>query len=285
MSANMKEVKLRIKSVQNTMQITRAMELVAASKLRRAQEQVHTCHPYFKELYETLREIAAGNTDLTSAYVKEGRNPKACYVLIAGDRGLAGGYHINLFKHLEKAWAQQESVVLPIGKKAAEYCMRQKVPCLTEEFVQLSGISAADCSRIASLLCCGFLKENFGHLYLCYTKFISALEQRPEILSVLPLSQLVKDRKKEPVRKLILYEPNASEVFKAVVPEYAAGLIYGGVCHSMASEQAARRSAMEAAARNGREILEQLQLFYNRVRQAGITQEISEIMGGAEGGR
>ena len=285
MAANMKSVKLRIKSVQRTMQITKAMELVASSKLRKAKERAETCRPYFQTLHGTLKDIAAGNTDFSSVYAKEATNEKYCYVVIAGDRGLAGGYNANVFKCLEADAEGKDYVVLPIGKKAVEYFKRRKVECLTEEFAEVADISVADCFEIANLLCTEFKKGRFGHIELCYTKFVSMLSQRPDVFSVLPMKDLEESEKEgKQVRNLILYEPDASTVFDAIVPEYLAGLIYGGVCEGLASELAARRTAMESATSNAEEMIEQLNLFYNRARQASITQEITEIIGGAETG-
>ncbi len=287
MAANMKSVKLRIKSVQSTMQITKAMELVASSKLRRAKERAESCRPYFRELHKTLQEIAVGNTDFTSVYAKEASSERCCYVVIAGDRGLAGGYNTNLFKCLEAEAAGKDYVVLPIGKKAVEYFKRKKIPCLTEAFAEVAHVSVADCYEMAHLLCAEFEKGSFGHIDLCFTTFVSMLSQRPEVISMLPLTDLAADveseEKNKIIRNLILYEPNASEVFDAMVPEYLAGLIYGGVCEGLASELAARRMAMEAATSNAEEMIEKLNLYYNRARQASITQEITEIVGGAEG--
>ena len=285
MAANMKSVKLRIKSVQSTLQITKAMELVASSKLRKAKERAETCRPYFQTLHGTLKDIAAGNTDFSSVYAKEATNEKYCYVVIAGDRGLAGGYNANVFKCLEADAEGKDYVVLPIGKKAVEYFKRRKVECLTEEFAEVADISVADCFEIANLLCTEFKKGRFGHIELCYTKFVSMLSQRPDVFSVLPMKDLEESEKEgKQVRNLILYEPDASTVFDAIVPEYLAGLIYGGVCEGLASELAARRTAMESATSNAEEMIEQLNLFYNRARQASITQEITEIIGGAETG-
>ena len=285
MAANMKSVKLRIKSVQSTMQITKAMELVASSKLRRAKERAETCRPYFNELHQTLQTIAKGNTDFTSIYTKESKIPACCYIVIAGDRGLAGGYNTNLFKCLEADAVGRDYVVLPIGKKAVEYFRRKGIPCVTEEFAEVADISVADCYEIANLLCKEFKEKKFGHIELCYTSFISMLSQQPNVFPMLPLTDMTgtAEDRKQAVRNLILYEPSAEEVFNEIVPEYLAGLIYGGVCESLASELAARRTAMEAATGNAEEMIEKLNLYYNRARQASITQEITEIVGGAEG--
>ena len=283
MAANMKAVKLRIKSVQSTMQITKAMELVASSKLRKAKERAEVCRPYFETMHQTLVDIARGNTDFSSVYARESGNGKCCYVLIAGDRGLAGGYNTNLFKCLEAASLNQDFLVLPIGKKAVEYSKRNGFACVTESFGEIADVSVADCFEMANLLCGEFKKGEFGHIDLCYTKCVSMLSQQPSAIPVLPLKDLTDEQDTKSIRNLILYEPDASEVFDAIVPEYLAGLIYGAVCESVASELAARRTAMEAATNNAEEMIEKLNLHYNRARQASITQEITEIVGGAEG--
>ena len=158
MAANMKAVKLRIKSVQSTMQITKAMELVASSKLRKAKERAEVCRPYFETMHQTLVDIAQGNTDFSSVYARESGNEKRCYVLIAGDRGLAGGYNTNLFKCLEAASLNQDFLVLPIGKKAVEYSKRNGFACVTESFGEIADVSVADCFEMANLLC-GEFKE------------------------------------------------------------------------------------------------------------------------------
>ena len=223
MAANMKSVKLRIKSVQNTMQITKAMELVASSKLRKAKERAETCRPYFKELHQTLQDIAEGNTDFTSVYAKNNASEKYCYVVIAGDRGLAGGYNSNLFKKLEADAAGKDYMVLPIGKKAVEYFRRRGVECVTESFAEVADISVADCFEIANILCKEYREGRFGHIELCYTTFVSMLTQRPDVLCALPLSDVAEEFKSEEprqaTRNLMLYEPSAQEVFDAIVPE------------------------------------------------------------------
>ncbi len=285
MAANMKAVKLRIKSVSNTMQITKAMELVASSKLRKAKERAETCRPYFKELHQTLQNIAEENTDFSSAYVRDAVSEKYCYVVIAGDRGLAGGYNSNMFKCVEAEAEGKDYMVLPIGKKAVEYFQRRGVASIGEAYAEVAGISVADCFEIAKLLCKEFKAGTFGHIQICYTEFVSMLSQQPRTFSALPLKDLEQTDgggEGRAARGQILYEPSSDEVFDAIVPEYVAGVIYGGVCDSLASELAARRTAMEAATSNAEEMIEKLNLHYNRVRQASITQEITEIVAGAE---
>lgn len=286
MAANMKAVKLRIKSVQSTMQITKAMELVASSKLRKAKERAEICRPYYKDLYHTLQHIAVDNTEFYSVFAREAVSDKYCFVVVAGDRGLAGGYNANMFKKVEEVSAGKDYVVLPIGKKAVEYFQRKGTEILTDAFAEVADVSVADCFEIAHLLSGEFKKGTFGHIELCFTTFVSMLSQQPQVSSLLPLTDLAEDAPDDlddAARSLILYEPNSMEVFDAIVPEYLAGLIYGGVCESLASELAARRMAMEAATSNAEEMIDKLNLYYNRARQASITQEITEIVGGAEG--
>lgn len=301
MAGNMKAVKLRIKSVQSTMQITKAMELVASSKLRRAKERSEKCRPYFDELYSTLVNIANSNTDFSSIYAKDNVNEKVCYVVIAGDRGLAGGYNSNLFKCFEADAKGKEYSVLPIGKKAVEYFKHKNAEILTEAFGEIAPIAVADSFAISNLICEEYKKGTFGCVSLVYTEFINILSQVPHAVATLPLADIKHGKagkgrssaaaaasesaevKAGGVKNIILYEPDSTEVFNTIVPEYLAGVIYGAICDSVASEQAARRTAMDAATSNAEEMIEQLNLHYNRARQASITQEITEIVGGAEG--
>ncbi|MCR4721263.1 MAG: ATP synthase F1 subunit gamma [Lachnospiraceae bacterium] len=284
MAANMKAVKLRIKSVKSTMQITKAMELVASSKLRRAKERSENCRPYFRELFSTLKGIACGNNDVSSIYASVQPGRKVCYVVMAGDRGLAGGYNSNLFKCLEADASGREGYsVLPVGKKAVDYFRKRNVPILSESHSQIAGIGVSDCFEIAKILCDAYKSGEYGSIKLVYTEFVSMLSQQPHLLPVLPISDLDDEGEDEPIKNLILYEPDSISVFDAIVPEYVAGVIYGAVCDSVASEQAARRTAMESATSNAEEMIDTLNLSYNRARQASITQEITEIVGGAEG--
>ena len=285
MAANMKAVKLRIKSVETTMQTTRAMQLVAASKLRKAKEKADASKPYLKTLKNTLADIANGNLDFGSPYTKPGKNEKWLYIVIAGDRGMAGGYNSNLFKFMESEVKGRDVTVLPIGKKSVEYFKHHNVPIYTEAYAEVAKVSINDCFEIGRLICRAYSGGEFGHIFLCYTNFVSMLSQVPEASSMLPLSDFVEDEKTDEVlktRDLILYEPDSETVFNAIVPEYLAGLLYSGINVSVASELAARRTAMESATDNAAELIEELNLYYNRARQAGITQEITEIVAGAE---
>lgn len=279
-ASSMKDIKLRIKSVESTMQITKAMELVASSKLRRAKERSESTRPYFTTLYQTLEDIALTNTDFSSPFVRQGTVGKACYVVIAGDRGLAGGYNNNLFKAVWEDMAAKDVCVLPIGKKAVEHCARRGVESLSDEYLSVEDISLRDCFSIAGLLCEKFRQGAFDTLYVGYTKFVSMLSQQPQVVRLLPIHH--EQEKREKARSLIEYEPTAATVYNAIVPEYVGGLLWGAVAESLASELGARRTAMDAASKNAGEMIEDLSLKYNRARQGAITQEITEIVAGAE---
>ena len=291
-AANMKSVKLRIKSIQNTMQITKAMELVASSKLRRAKERAEASAPYFSALRQTLSNIAAENTDYTSVYARENQSERHCYILIAGDRGMAGGYNANLFRTFEAESKGKDFVVLPLGKKAEDYVAQKKLSRLEGEKLLVATVHVSDCYAIARQICTLFRSGAFGHASLVYTDFVSLMKQEPGTTCLLPLADFKDEaceicgkegEEKKKAQNLILYEPSAEEVFDAIVPEYLAGLLYSAVASSLASEYAARRTAMEAATDNAGEMIDKLSLYYNRARQASITQEITEIVGGAEG--
>ena len=286
MASNMKAVKLRMKSIESTMQITRAMQLVAASKLRRAKERADNTRPTFKMLRDTLLDISLTNTEFTSVYSTASDNNKWLYVVIAGDRGMAGGYNSNLFKKMTELTEGKEYDVLPLGKKAVDFYRRRKVNIVTDAFAEVANVNIGDCFSIANIICDAYKNGEYGHIALCYTGFISMLTQRPSQSSLLPLSDFkaeAEDAERVKAKGLILYEPDSETVFDAIVPQYLAALISGAMFESVASELAARRTAMDAATKNAGEMLDKLGLYYNRARQASITQEITEIVAGAEG--
>ena len=285
MAGNQKAIKLRIKSVQSTMQICKAMELVAASRLHKAKERADNSRPYFEALQGTLAEIAAENTEMLSIYTGKPKSDDWCFIVIAGDRGFAGGYNSNLFRLAQEQMEGHESCVLPIGKKALEHFSNRKVPIVTDAFPEAGDISVADCFEIARLVCSGYKEGGFGHVALVYTHFVNMMTQEPKLIPILPLPDMKALRPKdapEAKKRQIIYEPNSEAVFNAIVPEYLAGLIYGAMSESVASELAARRMMMDAATKNAQEMIDKLNLHYNRVRQAGITQEITEIVAGSE---
>ena len=274
-----KEIKNRIRSMESTKQITKAMEMVAASKLRRAQAQVLNSRPYFETLHATINEIADTNTDFSSPYLIQRPVKRVAYVVIAGDRGLAGGYNSNILKLCYAEMEGKDVVVLPIGKKAVDFFRSRKVEILTENYLEAEDVSVGDCFTMAKTLCKAYLAGEFDEIRIGYTNFVSVLSQTPATMKMLPLLRQEHQDKKS--ASDILYEPDCAEVFHAIIPEYVGGVLYGALCESRASEQAARRTAMDSATQNADDMIADLSLKFNRARQAAITQEITEIVAGA----
>ena len=275
-----KEIKNRIRSMESTKQITKAMEMVAASKLRRAQAQILSSRPYFNILSDTIGDIVASNRDFSSPYLQERPVKKVMYIVIAGDRGLAGGYNSNILKLVQSEIQGKDAVVLPVGKKAVDYFRSHKVPMMTETYSVAADIGIGDCFSIAKRLSQAYLDGEFDEIHVAYTNFISVLSQEPASRKLLPLTREQSSGAKAPGSDT-LYEPDAEHVFAAIVPEYLGGILYGALCESRASEHAARRTAMDAATSNADEMIADLSLKFNRARQAAITQEITEIVAGS----
>ena len=276
-----KEIKNRIRSMESTRQITKAMEMVAASKLRRAQAQISASRPYFQILSDTVSDILENNRDFSSPYLKERPVKKVMYIVIAGDRGLAGGYNSNILKMVETDLKGKDAVVLPIGKKAVEFFRSRRIPAFTEMYSEAASIGIGDCFSIAKNLSKAFLAEEFDEVHIAYTNFVSVLSQVPAQKKLLPLKQEAKAEADASRRSDTIYEPGPEEVFASIVPEYLGGILYGALCESRAAEQAARRTAMDSATSNADDMIADLSLKFNRARQAAITQEITEIVAGS----
>ena len=271
-----KEIKTRIRSMESTKQITKAMEMVAASKLRRAQAQVISSRPYFEILYATIQDILSQNQEKESVYLKERPVKKSLYVVIAGDRGLAGGYNSNILKMVVSQMEGKDAVVLPIGKKAMDYFRSHNAAMLSDVYGNAEDISVGDCFTISKLLCKAYLAGEADEIYLAYTRFDSVLSQTATAMQLLPLQAEAKAS-----QTTIEYEPDSETVLGTIIPEYLGGIFYGALCESRASEQAARRTAMDSATQNAEEMIADLSLQFNRARQAAITQEITEIVAGS----
>lgn len=274
-----KEIKTRIRSMESTRQITRAMEMVASAKLRKAQSQALNCRPYFETLYATMWDIVNHDREFSSPYLAGRNGNKAAFIVISGDRGLAGGYNSNVLKLLSAQMEGKESTILPIGKKGADYFKTHRIPVLTENYTTAETVSIGDCFSVAKQLCKAYLQGQYDKVYVVYTDFRSVLSQEARCLQLLPLEKQG-DAPSGTVQEM-LYEPDSETVFAAIVPEYLGGVLYGALCESRASEQAARRTAMDAATQNAQEMIDGLSLQFNRARQAAITQEITEIIAGS----
>ena len=270
-----KEIKNRIRSMESTKQITKAMEMVAASKLRKTQDRALNVRPYYQTLYGVIHDITNNAPDGDSPYMVRRPVKNTLYVVIAGDRGLAGGYNSNILKLCYGEMG--DAAVLPVGKKATEFFRARGMTAYSDSYAVAEQMSASDCFTLAKQLCRAFKKGEFDRIVVGYTDFVSVLSQSPMTMTLLPLQKA--EGEGTPGRE-VAYEPDPQTVLEAIIPEYLGGVLYGALCESRASEQAARRTAMDSATQNAEEMIADLSLKFNRARQAAITQEITEIVAG-----
>lgn len=277
--ASMNDIRARIKSVESTMQITKAMELVATSKLRRAKERAEISQKY-RDVLDDALAILKKDPDLDgTGFTEEKAGGRVLYVVIAGDRGLAGGYNNNVFRMTDELVRAEsgEVLFLPIGKKAAEHFRHAER--FSDDMIEVSRFGVGECQRTAKRLVNAYLDGEVARIELIYTRFVSIMSQEPKRVRLLPLEcpEGGRDEKRTP-----LVDGDIAELLSAIVPEYLGGLLYAAVSESYASECGARRIAMNSASKNAEEMIDHLTLSYNRARQAVITQEITEIVSGAE---
>ena len=278
----MKEIKTRIKSVESTKQITKAMELVSSSKFRKAKERAESARPYFNTLYNTVQDIAKNTSNSRNVFLKERKVNNVCYIVIAGDRGLAGGYNSNILKAVIAHNKLGTGKVITVGKKAKESLSKRGYEVI-DYIESVEKCVYEDANRVAQTAMEAYKNGEVDEVNLVYTELISALSQEPKIVKLLPVTIDNTNTEKE-VKKgkaAVQYLPSADAVLGYVLPKYVSGSVYGAIAESFASEQAARRTAMESATDNANEMISKLELVYNRARQAAVTQEISEIVGGA----
>jgi len=298
----MRDIKRRIKSVKSTKQITKAMEMVASAKLRKTRKNLEESRPYTRAWKQAiLGFLGELQGEIHPLVTPRETIRKTGYIVIAGNRGLCGGYNTNVVK---KAWEhmqeKNESCVIAVGQKTREYFTSREIE-IPREYLNLTEMpDLMDAQDIRRFCLEKYLEEEVDEIYLVYTHFNSTISYKPKVLKLMPLDEEALEtcfktdeslmQEQETVQKateddaweLTTYEPSAVEVLHRVVPSYLDSMIYGGLLESAVSEQAARRVAMENATNNAEDMIDKLQLQYNRARQAAITQEIAEIVGGAE---
>lgn len=277
--ASMKQIKTRIKSVESTRQITKAMELVATSKLRKAKQRVENSRPYHEVMLDAISSLQAGVAESPTVFAEQREGNRTCYVVIAGDRGLAGGYNANLFRMVRDMTEDEDFCVLPVGKKSLEHFQHRGAELVSTYFGVTGTVGIGGCMQMAKLLCDGFAEGKYDRVIVAYTRFQSMLSQIPVSEPLLPLTLTSGTEGKY---SDALVEGEAEELIAKIVPQYVSGILYSTLCEAAASEHGARRTAMNAANKNAGEIIDTLVLNYNRARQAVITQEITEIVSGAE---
>ncbi|RED84082.1 MULTISPECIES: ATP synthase F1 subunit gamma [Cohnella] len=282
MAKGMREIKRSIKSKQNTKQITKAMEMVAASRLRRAQEAAVSARPYTDKLKEVVSSIASASGGSKHPMLQSRPIKRTAYLVITSDRGLAGGYNANILRKVlltikEKHNSKDEYAVFVIGRKGRDFFQRRGIP-IVEEVTGLSDSPKfSDIKEVAAKAVQGFEEGKYDELHLAYNEFRNAVTQIPTLKRLLPLGDIAAGADKAEYE----YEPSAEEVLNVLLPKYAETLVFSAVLEGKASEFGARMTAMGNATKNATKMIADLTLHYNRARQAAITQEISEIVAGA----
>lgn len=285
MAENMRDIKRSITSVQNIKQITKAMEMVAAAKLRRAQEQAESSRPYTDKMREVIASVAAGTEGVEHPMLISRPVKKTGYLVITSDRGLAGGFDGNVLRTLVQTVAKRhqskdEYVVFVMGRKGRDFLKRRDFPVIEEVTGLPDSPDFSDIKSIVSKSVGMYADEEYDELYLVYNEFINPVTQRPVEKRLLPLVDLGEEPEGS-VKTEYEYEPSAEEVLSVLLPRYAETLIYSALLESKASEFGARMAAMGSATDNASEMIGAYTLKYNRARQAAITQELAEIVGGA----
>ena len=265
MGADTKQLRIRIKSVDSSLHLTKAMGLVASSKIRKANEEMKKSKEYSETLRKMIDELSQSPECRKSRYVDNEGKDKTKLIVIAGDRGLAGGYNANIFKLLKEF---PKAEVIPIGRRICDKT--------ESEFVSSETYSAKEAYELSAKLCEEFRSGGFNRLGILCTRYINMMSQEAEVRWILPIKTDNEARKSG-----MIFEPDERTVLEAAVPEYIAGMFVAAVRESFASEVAARRMAMDSAEKNAQQMIDELELEYNRARQSNITQEITEIVAGS----
>ncbi|MEA3291839.1 MAG: F0F1 ATP synthase subunit gamma [Pseudomonadota bacterium] len=282
--AGAKEIRTQIKSIQNTRKITKAMEMVAASKMRRAQDRMKAARPYAEKIRRVVARLAQAHPEYKHPYLVEREAKRVGFIVVSTDRGLCGGLNINLFRTAIEAmtkWDEQgvEVDVAVIGNKALSFFRRFGANILSEATHLGDSPSLEELIGTIKVMLDAYLEGKIDRLFLCDNTFVNTMTQEPEVEQLLPIA----NQELEHLSHYwdYIYEPDSREVIDVYMNHYIESLIYSGVAENVACEMAARMVAMKAATDNAGKLTDDLQLIYNKARQAAITQELSEIVSGA----
>ncbi len=277
MGADIKKLRVRIRSIDSTLHLTKAMGLVASSKIRRANEAMNAANSYIEAADEMIARLTEDPVCRRSPYLRESEGKRLRLIVIAGDRGLAGGYNNGIFRTVRDMELPEDTEIIPIGKKA---CDRYG-----EGYISAETFTYEEADELAETLCRDFAEGKFDRAAVVSTEYINLMSQQPMITELLPLScekpENQTEEKSGGEEASFVYEPSESEILESFIPQYIAASIIARVRESFASEVSARRVAMDSAGKNAKQMIDDLQLEYNRARQAIITQEITEIVAGA----
>ncbi len=283
MAESMVDIKRRIKSVSSTKQITKAMELVASAKLRKAKDMALKRSEYTKTMLSMIEKFSNYTNNLDSIYFKENsKNKNKLFIVIAGDRGLAGGYNSSIFKKAESLIEDKDnSKIIAVGSKARDFFTKKGYDVAFEYTNIGENPEYDDASQIGKNIISLYDNNVASEVYLIYSKFNSVISQSPTCAKLLPIVKGDIIKQEEKGMKSMIFEPSEEKVFDYLIPKYIMDIIYGAMIDNFAGEQSSRRMAMSSASDNASEIIEDLSIKYNTARQASITQEITEIVSGA----
>ena len=278
--ASMRDISRRIKSIKSTQQITKAMKMIAASKLRRAQEGVTAARPYARKIQEVLGRLASNSSEYAHPLLADREIKKVGLVVITGDRGMCGGYNANIIKLSELARAGTDKPVayVAVGRKGRDY-FRRRDREIVEEYINVgANPTFSQAQELAKRLMALYTEGVFDEVHLLYTEFKSAMSQKPVDMKLLPIQPVAGEETKETE---YIYEPSEEGVMDVLLPSYVETVVYRALLEAKASEHGSTMTAMSSATDNATDIIARLTLILNRARQAAITKEISEIVGGA----
>ncbi|MDR3543062.1 MAG: ATP synthase F1 subunit gamma [Desulfosporosinus sp.] len=276
--AGVRDIRRRIRSVRNMQQITKAMKMVSAAKLRKAQQKLNAARPYAHQLQAVLERLAQVQMDEVHPLLKKRPVQKVVYVVITSDRGLCGGYNSNLIRKTAGLIAEtpQEVKLVTVGRKGRDYFRRGKIEFLAEFVALGDDPSYNQAKEIAQKVVRLYEQGEADEVYLMYTEFVSAINARPTQVKLLPIEKPEGKQSKQ-----YIFEPSPEEILANLLPKYVETQIFRSILEGKASEQGARMTAMSSATDNAKDMIDRLSLIMNRARQAAITKEISEIVGGA----
>lgn len=277
---SMRDIKRRRNSIASTQQITKAMKLVSTVKLQKTKMRAESAKPYFEKMYHTVASILAKSGTAEHPYLKKQDSGKKAVILITSNRGLAGGYNSNVIRMVTGLGLEKEKLVLyTVGNKGRDYFQHRNYLIEKEYSEVMENPRFSDAEKICEEVLGKYAAGEIGEIYVAYTYFKNTVVQEPKVLKLLPVE--IKEKEVEAANTQMNYEPTEEAVLDIVIPKYITSMLYGALTEAAASENSARMQAMDTATGNAAELLEKLTLQYNRARQGAITQELTEIIAGA----
>ena len=281
--ASMRDIKRRKVSIQSTQQITKAMKLVSTVKLQKSKTRAENAKPYFDMMYSTVCSMLAKSGNINHPYLTGGDSQKKAVIVITSNRGLAGGFNSNVVKLVTESDLPKEDLeIYSIGKKGFEI-LNRKGYNITHNFNEvIEEPLYEDAAEICKTVLNQFVAGEIGEIYLAYTSFKNTVSHQPKLIKLLPVELDQSEGDAEDANLQMNYEPNEEEALNSIIPKYLTSLFYGALIEAVASENGARMQAMDSATSNAEEMISDLELKYNRARQGSITQELTEIIAGAD---